>query len=598
MTLERLGIPPLSALVLSLAMGLGGPAPAAGAVAGSMAGLVTDERGAPQMGAAVLLLTGEGRSLRRVYTNDRGGFLIDDLFPGLYGIRVSLPSFLPLWKEKILIRAGTRSYLEVQLAALFGSIQLVYPGRGQWPGMSEDWKWVLRTASSTRPVFRHTPWEDKERQSVLRKITGALGEIQGLVQLNAGDGGRVSGFGSESDLGTAFAVATSLLGNHNLSVSGNLGYGSMRGAPSAGFQTSYSRAMPYGAQPEVSVTVRQLFLPGEAGRALFGPQRSRGPALQTFSLGFQDRVSLGDLLKLEYGFVYDSISFLDRLTYLSSFGKLSQSLGEDTQLVISYTSGLPRPDPSLAADGALGRNLSSLGLYPRMSLRGGRAALQRGEHLEVGLQQIWGDSTVELAAYRDNFSNTALTAIVPGRLYAGGDILPDLFSDTASFNAGSYHTTGYRVSYSRRLSEHLQTAVAYGLAGALAPGRDTLASEDPGELRSLLRLVREHSVTVQANTQIPQTYTRVSSSYQWGSRAAVTPADLFSASANRVFPGMNLSLRQPLPQSAYLPGKFEATAEFRNLLAQGYVPIRTADGRRLFLIQSARSFRGGFNFVF
>jgi hypothetical protein len=61
---------------------------------------------------------------------------------------------------------------------------------------------------------------------------------------------------------------------------------------------------------------------------------------------------------------------------------------------------------------------------------------------------------------------------------------------------------------------------------------------------------------------------------------------------------MNLMVRQPLPNTAYLPGKFEATADFRDMLAQGYVPIRTADGRRLLLLQSARSFRGGFNFVF
>ena len=56
--------------------------------------------------------------------------------------------------------------------------------------------------------------------------------------------------------------------------------------------------------------------------------------------------------------------------------------------------------------------------------------------------------------------------------------------------------------------------------------------------------------------------------------------------------------RSPLPQTTYLPGKFEATAEFRNLLAQGYVPLQAADGRRMFLIQSARSFRGGVNFIF
>ena len=78
----------------------------------------------------------------------------------------------------------------------------------------------------------------------------------------------------------------------------------------------------------------------------------------------------------------------------------------------------------------------------------------------------------------------------------------------------------------------------------------------------------------------------------------MTAPDPFNISGQRALPGWNVTVRQPLPQPTYVPGKFEATAEFRNLLADGYVPVRTADGRRLYLIQSARSFRGGVNFVF
>lgn len=577
-----------------------GVLPLSGASAGSIGGSVTDDRGIPQIGAAVTLLASDGRSLRRIYTDERGGFLLDNLFPGLYGVRIAVPSFLPALKEKILVEPGVRSYLAVQLANLFSSMQLVYPGEGNWRDMSEDWKWVLRTASATRPILRLTnPWEDQERQSVLRRFNGAFGEVQGMVQLSAGDGGRVSGFGTESDMGTAFAVAASLFGNNNLLVSGNLGYGASRGAPSAGFHTSYSHDLPYGAQPEISLTVRQLFRPVEAGRTLFGPLHRDGAVLQTFSLGFQDRVSLGDLVKLEYGFLYDSISFLDRLNYFSPFGKLSYRLDDNTQVMLRYAGGAPRPDAARGGEGALGRNLSTLGLFPRMSLRGGRPALQRSERMEIAVQQELGeDSVLEVAAYRDLFSNTAVTGILPSGLYGGGDVLPDLFSDTSSFNAGTHELTGYRVSYSRRLNEHVRAALAYGLDGVLTPERDALSTSDPGELRSILKSGREHTLTAQLIAQLPQARTWISSAYQWGSRTAVTAPDLFSVSSTRALPGLNVTVRQPLPQPTYIPGKFEATAEFRNLLADGYVPIRTADGRRMFLIQSARSFRGGVNFVF
>ena len=36
----------------------------------------------------------------------------------------------------------------------------------------------------------------------------------------------------------------------------------------------------------------------------------------------------------------------------------------------------------------------------------------------------------------------------------------------------------------------------------------------------------------------------------------------------------------------------------RNLLAQGYVPVIGSDGHTLYLVQSARSVRGGVAFVF
>ena len=41
-----------------------------------------------------------------------------------------------------------------------------------------------------------------------------------------------------------------------------------------------------------------------------------------------------------------------------------------------------------------------------------------------------------------------------------------------------------------------------------------------------------------------------------------------------------------------------ASAEVRNMLAQGYLPITGADGRRLLLVQSPRALRGGFSFIF
>jgi hypothetical protein len=67
---------------------------------------------------------------------------------------------------------------------------------------------------------------------------------------------------------------------------------------------------------------------------------------------------------------------------------------------------------------------------------------------------------------------------------------------------------------------------------------------------------------------------------------------------SRFDPGLNLYLRQPIPGGSVFSGRLEATAELRNLLAQGYVPVYAADGRRLLLIHSPRAVRGGLAFIF
>jgi hypothetical protein len=44
-------------------------------------------------------------------------------------------------------------------------------------------------------------------------------------------------------------------------------------------------------------------------------------------------------------------------------------------------------------------------------------------------------------------------------------------------------------------------------------------------------------------------------------------------------------------------GRFEASAELRNLLAQGYLPVIVSDQRAV-LTNSPRAVRGGLSFIF
>jgi hypothetical protein len=61
-------------------------------------------------------------------------------------------------------------------------------------------------------------------------------------------------------------------------------------------------------------------------------------------------------------------------------------------------------------------------------------------------------------------------------------------------------------------------------------------------------------------------------------------------------PNLSLSIRQPLP-SFMTVGRWEALADFRNILSQGYVSLEGLDGRML-MMPVERSFRGGVSFQF
>jgi hypothetical protein len=59
-------------------------------------------------------------------------------------------------------------------------------------------------------------------------------------------------------------------------------------------------------------------------------------------------------------------------------------------------------------------------------------------------------------------------------------------------------------------------------------------------------------------------------------------------------PFLGMQIRQPLPKIDMLPMRIVAIADFRNLLGQGSVSVRQADGTSVLLTPAYRSVQGGF----
>src|ERR1700678_1090776 len=124
---------------------------------GELGGLVTDVTGKPQPGAVVLLFNKQDLLLQRSATDSLGTFAFGDLLPDLYSVKVSLSSFVPAIKDRIQIKPGMRSLLEVNLSRVFSSVQLVSQAPISGSLMSDSWKWSLRADSSLRPILRFLP---------------------------------------------------------------------------------------------------------------------------------------------------------------------------------------------------------------------------------------------------------------------------------------------------------------------------------------------------------------------------------------------------------------------------------------------------------
>ena len=231
---------------------------------------------------------------------------------------------------------------------------------------------------------------------------------------------------------------------------------------------------------------------------------------------------------------------------------------------------------------------------PRISISSFSPALEHAHHQEISLSHRMGKTNVQFAMFSDRVTNTVLTGV--GEVGGGnGELLPDIYSGTFSYRGDDFDTTGLRVVLQRKLRSDLTATLDYGYGGVLDLAHPDVQLK---EARQSLTASQRHAVAGRLSGRIPRSKTQWSTSYGWTSGRALTSVDMFNSSAGQSDPYLNAYFRQPLPSLGFLPVKMEAMIDLRNLLAQGYVPVMGQDGQTVYLVQSARSVRGGVAFTF
>jgi len=504
---------------------------------------------------------------------------------------------VPAERRNIAVLPSSENRLDINLTGVFSSIGVTSTPAAPGTLMTDDWKWVLRTSQATRPVLRFLPELGPRATSTSESASARFSNTTGVLALSAGDGQSFAR-GSQQDLGTAFAIATSLANSSRVQLSGNVSYAGSTGLPGAGIRTSFSRPTTDGSSSEVVVTMRQVYLAQRSGSGIVMGS-DNAPALRTMSLAFLDKTELSDNLYLDYGFDFQSVSYLDRINYASPFVRATFDAGNQGRVRVAFTSG-GQPTELLARDGQksgeLQQDLAALALMPTISLSDSHVTVERTQNLEIGYDRVAGSRTYSLGAYEETVSNAAFMLSAPADFLPAADLLPDLSSRSSIFNIGSYHRTGFTAGVKQMLGDHAEVAVAAGRTGVLTAAGGDQSYVDSGALRAGIGQGQRAWVTVRVAGTVPRAGTRFAANYGWTDFRVLMPAHLFVTQDVNQDIGVNLYISQPLPISG-MPWRMEASAELRNLLAQGYLPLGGA-GTHSVLTNSPRSLRGGLNFIF
>jgi hypothetical protein len=236
--------------------------------------------------------------------------------------------------------------------------------------------------------------------------------------------------------------------------------------------------------------------------------------------------------------------------------------------------------------------VSALERVPQMSESNRRLVLQRTQNYELGYSKRAGKRTYALSGFYERVWDGQLNLSGNMSQLDSGDLLFDGMSKMSTYNVGSYTRPGFVGTVTQRLGEHMDFALAYGRMGGFLGDPGHSFTDDSTFLRMGL-----HDVAgANFRASIPAFGTHITAGYGWVEAGSVIPLHVFTTQSNMVSPGLNFGLQQPLPSLFGLPGHLTLTADLRNLLAQGYMPVGTAS--QLLVVQSPRAIRGGLNLTF
>jgi hypothetical protein len=554
---------------------------------GKLAGVVSDNKGTPLMGATVMILGPTAiasemasQTVERVITDGHGRFSVEHLVPGWYSLKVSAPTRLPAMRNGIRVDADETAIARFVLTEIFAPVRFQVPNSSvsSW---GDDWKWVLRTSSTTRPILRYvdqrqatnTSPTDPKAQSLPTEYM--FGVLPGSL--------RRDPLADDPGFDSVLACLRSVSADSDLLVASSFAPSS---DDSSTITTVFRRNLAKGQPQEIGLILHQFSLaedqPG-SGQALVS--RAEGMVLT-----YSETRLLAPKVMVTAGMDVDYLGGLGEVVTAQPNMKLEYQAAPST--VVSAQFGPARAE---GADSLLER-IGMMDAFPRLTEHDYQLKMEQFNHSEATLNHRMGKSArVQVAAYHDGVRNAAVWGLgqPAGSSWLAGNFISNPAFNGIAVNAGNYQSAGFRAVYSKTFGDHFEALAAYSTGNALAarnaiaPGRQGFLSPQPTS-----------SMAGKISAEIPVTHTRIVTSYEKVQNDRVTLVDAYGQAMLQVQPYLGVQIRQPLPTFAFLPAHIEALADFRNITGQGYVPVGQAGERPVILTSGYRCIRGGFSVQF
>jgi hypothetical protein len=549
------------------------------AAAGKLSGVVRDSTGTPQMGATVEIvpeIAAKAASLG-LLTNTQGIFHDERLAPGLYTVRVTLAGFLPTVQQHVRVSAHLTTIVRVELESMLASLDQLRHQPSTGSVESDDWKWVLRSASVTRPVLQ---WAE-DGSTTASNVDFDAKASRPRARLDFTDGARHAGSVSNlpSAPSTAFAYDQKLGSSSRLLLAGQANY--QNEIAGGGIATLWLPAGSLGVGPHSALVLRE---------SKMGPN---GPTFRGVRLEQGGTLPLNDRALLRFGAEYVLVGMVKSATSLRPRVELDTRITDawHAAMIFAEEPGVVAPLDSDEREigGELAAALNELDSFPTLLWRDGRPVLEGGWHEEIAAEHKLGShSEIQVAAFHDD--NRHVAVFGRGNDLPAADYFQEYSSNAFAYDGGASGNWGMRVAVRQKVSDSTELTAVYAYAGALSPSE---AADGP--TRNILRNNMYSSVGASVSTKLPRLHTKLSAGYKWVGGEAVSRLDPYGESLYQMDPFLHVGVRQALPKFA--PGRWEAIANCDNLFAQGYVSVNTQDGRAV-LVPAFRTFRGGLSVQF